>query len=192
MPRPDQRLLLPTAPDAAPISRRSSAVGGVFPRPDAIRREDEPASGETLPYAFDLSSIVAAPASGTTTTLIGAGALAQLQRVPPRCRAYIDAIEPYLEDAVGPVTQARIPGLGVVITWKVLIGNRPAGYYGAITSMLDTWSYMSPRPLLEIPESETFQVTVTNVDAFGIYKFLGIRVRGRWVPWKKKERGGQR
>jgi len=188
MSRREQQRLVRRAGADAPVSRRTTASRGVNPAGSHIRHEDDPPYGEALPYAFDLTSIIAAPVSGTTSLLIGPGALEELQRIPPRTRAYIDGIAPYLEDGVGPVLSPRIPGAGVTITWSILLDNKPAAYYGAITTLLDDWSYVSPRPLLEIPEGQIVTVTVTNVDPAGLYDQLGIRIRGRWVP-VKRERG---
>lgn len=174
------RALVPPALEVSSLLQ--SQRGAVVPD-DQLRVGDATNTGRPRPLPWDLINIVAAPASGSTTTLIGPGAAQLGLAVPEKYRAYVDAICPYVEAAAGPVTSPRIPGVGVTMTWRVLIDGQPAPPYAAITTVLSSWEYVSPRPLLEVPSGSTMTVDVTNIDPLGTYLWLGIRVRCRWVPW---------
>jgi hypothetical protein len=139
-----------------------------------------------VPGPFDLRAIIAAPASGTTTVLITAAAFGP---IPLELRAVIDGVTTILEGAVGPIAGPRIPGVGVTITWRFLVDGNPTYPYNAITTVLDDIG--QERPLFEIPPLRQFTVDVTNVDPAGLYAFLGVRVRGRLIPWNYDKGGGR-
>lgn len=174
--------------DQLPVPERSTSLpGATVPGPRLLRQDVPSWARPPREIPFDVSVIIAAPASGTTTTLVGAGATASLGAVPPGYRGFVDGISPYLEDATGPLTTPRIPGVGVTITWRLFVSNQPAPYYGRITTLLDGWSDINPRSLLELRETETLTANVTIVDPGGLYAFLGLRLRGRWVPWMDRQ-----
>jgi hypothetical protein len=163
-------------------------VGAVVP-PDRLAKMAElvPRIVQRLiPGPFDLIAIVAAPASGTTTVLLSP---TNFGVVPQEMRAVIDGFTTILEGAVGPIPGPRIPGAGVLITWRFLVDGNAAYPYNAVTTIIDDTG--QDRPLFEIPPNRQFTVDVTNVDPAGLYLFLGVRVRGRLIPWNYDNKGGR-
>jgi hypothetical protein len=150
-----------------------------------------------LPIPFDYDFIQASPATGSTVFLVSDGvnstAGAVSSTVPLGMRGVVDGIFPYLEGASGPITQARIPGLGVAITWSLFVNGKPDRAYGAITTILAPWgTAMSERTLIFLRPGEQLTCAVTYTDPNAVYQFVGIRVKGLWIPMEKEARGGGR
>jgi hypothetical protein len=175
----------PTVPmpslDSEP-GRSVSLPGALVPR-NQLRLARAPSLGEVRPTPWDLFNIVAVPASGSTVQLIGPTAARQLGRVPLGYRCVLHSISPYLEGAAGPITQPRIPGPGVTITWSLLFDGKFAPYYATVQTLLDGWGATSTHSLLEVPEGTQLRAQVTYVDPGGLYSFVGIRLRGQFIPW---------
>ena len=169
--------------DAIP-NRANSMVGAIVPGRELLP-DRAPSFGAPGPQPFDAFAIIANPGTGTTTTLIGPTATSVIPTVPVGYRALIDGISPYLEGAAGPIGGPRIPGAGVTYTWRLLLNGRPAPYYAAITNILGAWDAVSIRSLLEVPPNVLVTATVTIVDPGLLYSFVGLRVRGRLVPWTR-------
>ena len=150
---------------------------------------DDPGS-HLVGTPFDFVTIIAAPASGTTTTLIGRGAAFAFPPVPVGFRAVVLGFWPFLEGAGGVQQfQARIPGAGVTIRWRLLVDGSPAFPYNNVTTISMPWgSAQSPTPLLEVPQRRVLSVDVTNTDPGGLYAWLGCRILVRWIPWDKEWR----
>jgi len=169
---------------------KQSLLGAFVPRDQVLQHNADDVGSHLVGAPFDLVNIVAAPASGTTTILIGAGAAVALGAVPPGYRAGVFGIWPYLEGAGGAqMVQGRIPGAGVTIRWRLLIDGQPAFPYHNITTILNPWgATAAERPLLEIPQRKTLSVDVLNTDPGGLYAWLGVRLVVRWIPWKEEWR----
>ena len=154
------------------------------------------ATAESFPHTFDYRAITTAPASGETVQLIGDSrnaALAGIYNatlVPMGHVGEVDGIYPYLEGSTGPINGPRIPGAGVVITWSILVNNRPVGDYGTIRDILAPWtSATADRPLLYLFGGEILTCAVTVVDPGGLYSYVGIRIRGRIVSARLTGKG---
>lgn len=142
------------------------------------------------PKHFDLINIIAAPASGSTTTLIGSGAAVSLGPVPCAWRGVVTRVFTYLEGATGPISGWRIPGAGVTMTWQLLVNAQPAYPYDNITTILS--GFEPQHALLEIPQSGVLTAQVTNTDPNGLYLQIGIRVVGQFLPLDKDMREARR
>lgn len=155
---------------------------GAFEGPVYVEGKGDP-GWLRVPLTIDETKIIAAPASGSTTTLV------ELARLSTSYRVVIDGFCPYLEGAGGPITQARIPSTGgAAITWRLLVNNVPARPFDAVTTILQPWGQVSPRPLLEIPPGAVVSVVCTNIDPAGAYPYLGVRLMGRCLPLDREDR----
>lgn len=167
------------------------AQPGSFVPPDRVLQAgaDDPGS-HLVGRAFDFCPIVAAPASGTTTVLVGPTAAVAFPPVPIGMRAVVLGFWPYLEGAGGvQQLQGRIPGAGVTIRWRLLVDGSPAFPYQNVTTISMPWgSAQSDTPLLEVPQRRLLSVDVTNTDPGGLYGYLGARILVRWIPWDKEWR----
>jgi hypothetical protein len=170
-------------------SANSPPGPGALVRPDKLPPAFEPPPRvvtRNVPAPFDLIAIVAAPASGTTTTLVTTG---MIGRIPRGYRAVIDGITTILEGAVGPIAGPRIPGAGVTIAWRLLVDGNAAYPYNNITTIINDIG--QDRPLFEIPPDRQLTVDVTNTDPAGLYAYLGVRIRGRYLPWEYDRKAGR-
>lgn len=184
-------------PPASPVLRpplHPTEGGDALPAIGAtIRPESVPTVGQQtprdrrLPMPFDLVNITAVPASGTRDyPLIGTDATntPRLATTPDGYRGVVDGIFPYLEGAGGVVSQARIPG-NVTIRWRIRLNSVPVPTYGALEYILAPWNGQSDRVLLELPPGQELSVVADYTDAFGVYSYIGIRIKGRFLPWSE-------
>src|SRR5262249_23001505 len=94
-------------------------AGAVVPQAQVPLTSAEDLYYHRVPIPFDLVSIIAAPASGTVSTLVGSSTTPAVGPPTPYYRGVVDGIFPYVEGAAGPVTNPRIAGQGVTITWSI-------------------------------------------------------------------------
>lgn len=169
------------------IDGRQEAQPGACNSHAEVLPRDVPSRGYNLPIPFDLRAIVPTT-PGTRQVLIGVGGQDAASPVPHDYRCFVYGISPYLENAGGALTQARIPGAGVSYTWRLLLDGQPTQPYAAITQILAAWDSWSPTPLLEVPEGRVLTADVLGIDPGGTFLQVGLRIRGRWEPWTAEGR----
>jgi len=114
--------------------------------------------------------------------------------VPLGMRGSVDGIFPYLETVAAPgisLVGPRIPNApGSEIVWHILINGRPDRTYGAINTILAPWqTAMSERMMVSLRSGEQLTVTVDYDDPGALYAYIGIRIKGWFIPLPKEHRG---
>lgn len=164
-------------------------LGALIPAGSVPSVNQQTPRDRKLPQPFDLIFIRAVPATGTLGTLlvgIQTGVnTPQLSAVPDGYRGIVDGIFPYLEGVGGVVSQPRIPGV-VDIVWHLRLNGTPVPVYGAMNYILAPWNAMSDRALFEVPPGKILTCDVDYTDAFGLYTHVGIRIKGRLLPWSEQ------
>lgn len=170
-------------PTLDPQPGRSVSIGGAVAPAEQLRWAREPSLGQVRPTPWDVWTIQAVPASGTSVELIGPAGARQLGRVPVGYRCTIYSIAPYIGTATGPATSPFILGAGVALRWVVMFDGKAAPYYNDVTNLLGAWDWESEHSLLEVPEGTELRVQVAYTDPGGLYTHVGVRVRGQFIPW---------
>lgn len=172
---------------------RAASLTGAYCPGERLRGQDEPSRGRyAVPEPFDHFTIIPAPATESTTTLIAApgtvGAAVVSRPVPPGRRGIVTAFVPYLEVTGGGIAPpGRIVGSapdGLTFRWTLLVNGKPTGDYSNVITILGAWNDRpSSEPLLELGEGDAISVVLFVRDPFGFYSQVGVRVRGQFLPW---------
>lgn len=148
-------------------------------------------SNAARPQSWDYTAIIATPALGVETFLIGSNTnnITTAQNpgapapgpVPRSFRGVIDTVSPYGEDSFGGQLP-RVTPTGTTLRWTVYTDRIPLYPFGNLVGALDAWEDMSPRAQAELFAGQLLTASVlVTANAMGLTK-VGIKIRGRWIP----------
>lgn len=169
------------------VGSPSSLVNGAFAVPfDRVVLFNGPdlvASGLAANVEFDLIGDFAAKSAGGS--IPGAPTpSAALGPVPAGYRGVVDGIAPFVSDLAGNRADVTPQQLGFQVLWRVRVNGMLASPYDNIAYIVAPWHQLALRPLLENNQGDTITATVQCVAAaYAQIGQIGIRMRGRWVPW---------
>ncbi len=180
---PPLRPILQELPEGWNLPRQSAFVHPSLLLPQG---EDEHSRIATIPWAPTAIVLTSSLTSGSLGNILISSAInGGIGPVPKGYRAVLDGIYPYLEGPAGPIYAPRIVGPGVAIVWHLNIDNNPNAYSN-ITTLLSPWGApTNPRPIAEIRRDTNISVTVDYTDPGGLYTAVGVRLMGRWIPYRK-------
>lgn len=173
------------------VGDSSSLVDGAFAIPFdrvVIFSTAQLTAGMAAGVEFDLVGDFAAQLAGGTIASAPTPKPA-IGPVPAGYRAVVDCISPYVTDLAGNKADVAPEQLGgLQITWRIRVNGQLASPYDNVDFVVTPWHDLSLRPLLELNQGDILTATVQCVSApYAQIGQLGIRLRGRWVPWDNQK-----
>jgi hypothetical protein len=178
-------------PDAVlrKIGEPSNLVGGAFPAPfDAVvlfTGAQLVAGGLAANTEIDLIGNVAQQQAGGS--IVGQPvATKQAIVVPTGWRAVLDGLAPLVTDLAGNRADLTPQQLGLNVIWRVRNKSVLLSPYDNINFIVAPWHQLSIRPLVDLSGGDILTATVQINSPYAQVGQVGIRLRGRFIPWDQK------